>query len=383
MAAAGSAAAWRAYGGDCVKELKEQSYEDLAASLVEAYQTNNLAAASSAVQRTDAMLKGGSGWPLPCLREAACLARVARACLTVEDKPEAAMQDVDMALIFGLPYAVVDDTVEALESRLRAQQSAERFAGKFLWAGGCPVAAPHIDPTRSVQVLESAPSASDFRSRFLKTEMPVIIKGLQKGWPAAEKWNSLQYLDKVLGHRTVPVEIGHANTKSFHEKAALMSDFIAEYLSSQDRVAYLAQHPLLSQVPALEADVSVPTLCSEVAGDDIAVSVWLGTANTRTPLHWDSYENFFAQVQGYKYVRLYARSESMRLYASESKGGYGAQGNISNVDPEAPDYDKYPTFKDAIYLEVVLGPGDTLFIPGRVWHYVRSLTPSFSVSFMF
>ena len=29
----------------------------------------------------------------------------------------------------------------------------------------------------------------------------------------------------------------------------------------------------------------------------------------------------------------------------------------------APDHDKYPRFKEAAYLEAVLGPGDLLFMP--------------------
>ena len=31
--------------------------------------------------------------------------------------------------------------------------------------------------------------------------------------------------------------------------------------------------------------------------------------------------------------------------------------------------------------EAVLGPGDALYVPKGWWHYVRSLSPSFSVSF--
>jgi len=35
------------------------------------------------------------------------------------------------------------------------------------------------------------------------------------------------------------------------------------------------------------------------------------------------------------------------------------------------------------YSEAILAPGDMLFIPSKHWHYVRSLSPSFSVNFWF
>lgn len=44
---------------------------------------------------------------------------------------------------------------------------------------------------------------------------------------------------------------------------------------------------------------------------------------------------------------------------------------------------RFPLFKDAQYEEAVLGPGDMLYIPSKHWHYVRSLSPSFSVNFWF
>jgi hypothetical protein len=45
--------------------------------------------------------------------------------------------------------------------------------------------------------------------------------------------------------------------------------------------------------------------------------------------------------------------------------------------------EEFPGFKDARYIEGILAPGECLYLPVGWWHYIRSLTPSFSVSFWF
>ena len=90
-------------------------------------------------------------------------------------------------------------------------------------------------------------------------------------------------------------------------------------------------------------------------------------------------------------MRLYAPAETPRLYVrgaggegtGKDGGGLCAQGNVSEVDVEAPDLSRHPLFAEAAYEEVVLRPGEMLFIPARTWHYVRGLSTSWSISFWF
>jgi hypothetical protein len=145
-------------------------------------------------------------------------------------------------------------------------------------------------------------------------------------------------------------------------------------------IAYLAQHSLLSQISALGEDVEgSPRLCG-VQGPS-QTNVWMGTGGTRSPLHFDSYDNLLVQVVGAKYVRLYSCDQTDKLYAIKNHGGVASQGNMSSVNCELEDWLTHPKAKSAKYLEVLLLPGDCLFIPARTWHYARSLSTSISVNY--
>ena len=51
------------------------------------------------------------------------------------------------------------------------------------------------------------------------------------------------------------------------------------------------------------------------------------------------------------------------------------------MDVEGVDAQRFPLFAGAPWLECVLEAGSVLYLPPRWWHYVRSLSLSFSVSF--
>jgi hypothetical protein len=154
-------------------------------------------------------------------------------------------------------------------------------------------------------------------------------------------------------------------------------------------VAYLAQHPLLRQIPAFSEGTDLcPAICGALGPEK--VNAWIGTGGTRTPLHYDSMDNIFVQIVGIKYVRIYTADQTPNLYVLQSGSdddskvsSYAKQGNMSALDCEREDWAKHPDAANAKYTEALLFPGDTLFIPKGAWHYVRSLTTSFSGNYWF
>jgi lysine-specific demethylase 8 len=220
-----------------------------------------------------------------------------------------------------------------------------------------------------------------------------VIRGLASTWPAVHKWRHMDDLAQEHGHRLIPIEVGFMRNR-MKESIVTFREFVTTYLSPSAKkncwnlsdattdeyslIAYLAQHPLLNQVPSLYCDVEKNPCGIQPTN----INIWMGTGGTRTPLHYDSYDNLLVQLVGAKYIRLYAEEDKSKLYISSQKG-YALQGNMSELDCEMEDFEKHPLAKDCAYQEVLLLPGDCLFIPSRQWHYVRSLSTSVSINYWF
>lgn len=219
------------------------------------------------------------------------------------------------------------------------------------------------------------------------------------------------------GRRLVPVEVGRSYTDAgWGQKIVRFGEFVEEFLmprveiedededdgegggkDAEGGIGYLAQHDLFSQIPSLRNDISIPDYCytnpPPVSKNIVKkppphlpeplLNAWFGPAGTVSPLHTDPYYNILCQVVGKKYVRLYNPDQGDKLYPRGDEGGVDMS-NTSEVDAEgeATKLDKsFPLFGGARYVETILQEGECLYIPVGWWHYVRSLTVSFSVSF--
>ncbi|XP_028411015.1 lysine-specific demethylase 8-like isoform X2 [Dendronephthya gigantea] len=227
------------------------------------------------------------------------------------------------------------------------------------------------------------PSLSTFQNEFMDSQVPVVIQGVMDHWPArsSRPW-SFNYLQEIAGNRTVPVEIGsHYTDESWSQKLITINEFVSRCQTNcnndMSKITYLAQHQLFDQIPELAKDIAIPDYCCLGDNDDVIINAWFGPGGTVSPLHHDPYHNLLAQVVGKKYIRIYSTAETDKLYPHDSF----LLSNTSQVDIENPDLEKYPLFETADYKECILKAGEMLYIPKKHWHFVKSLSVSFSVSF--
>ena len=133
---------------------------------------------------------------------------------------------------------------------------------------------------------------------------------------------------------------------------------------------------------ALKQDIVTPEyleMCAliDATFDQPQRNVWFGMKGTITPLHHDPYHNLFAQVFGYKRIRLYdcsLDSSYFRPFPFDS-----TLSNTSQVSLEDPPAD----FRNLPCLDITMGPGQILYIPRGWWHHIEALSFSISISFWF
>ncbi|BFZ13538.1 hypothetical protein BsWGS_16577 [Bradybaena similaris] len=245
------------------------------------------------------------------------------------------------------------------------------------------VALPPRIPSQVIEDIHqcSCPSVEMFETAYLNPGHPVVITDAIDYWPAmtTRRW-SIDYLRSVAGLRTVPVEIGTRYTEdSWTQKLMTVNELIDTYITNPhaNTKAYLAQHQLFDQIWELRDDISVPVYCCLGQEQDVDINAWFGPAGTVSPLHQDPKHNFLCQVMGKKYVRLYSHEHTDALYPYSSRLLH----NTSQLDLDVPELDQFPKCACTPGLEYVLSPGDMLYIPPRWWHYLKSLSVSFSVSF--
>lgn len=110
----------------------------------------------------------------------------------------------------------------------------------------------------------------------------------------------------------------------------------------------------------------------DVATRYVSATVLLGPKGSLSSLHVDFLHthSYLAQIIGRKRCVLFAPDDSPALYEGK-------------VDPDQPDFEKNPLFRDATAFECTLGPGEVLFTPHNWWHHVVGLEKSITIAYNF
>lgn len=220
-----------------------------------------------------------------------------------------------------------------------------------------------------------------FRS-YYSVNRPVVFQDGLKGCPALTRWNP-DYLKARCGNEMVEVMSGRSRDRDYeinsnqHKTRTRLHEFVDRIKQAgQTNDFYMVANNRSLDSPNMQGllnEVRILDNILDAARAPSRMFLWFGPGGTVTPLHHDAMNILLAQVYGRKTVTL--------IPSFQTPWVYNHIGVYSAVDCEKPDYNKFPLFRKATKLKVLLEPGQVLFIPVGWWHHVRSMDVSISLSF--
>ena len=217
----------------------------------------------------------------------------------------------------------------------------------------------------------------DFVRDYVKKQKPVVIEHLIDDWDAYKKWN-LSYIKQIAGDKVVPLYDDRPvkHDEGFNEAHATMqmSEYI-DLLKKEPTDFRIFLYNLMKEVPSLKNDFKFPKIGLRLLKQ--IPMLFFGGEGSKVFMHhdidWANILHF--HFEGKKQVILFPPSETKHLY----KVPYSLI-TREDIDFDAPDYERFPALKKARGLICNLNHGETLYMPEGYWHYMKYITPGFSMS---
>ena len=217
----------------------------------------------------------------------------------------------------------------------------------------------------------------DFIKNYFKPQKPVVIERFIEDWPAFSKW-SLDYMKEVAGDKTVPLYDDRSvdYKDGFNEPHATMK--MREYvdlLKTKPTKYRIFLWNILKEVPELQKDFTFPDFGLKLLKG--LPMLFFGGKDSHTFMHYDiDLANIFHfHFEGKKQCILFDQKQNKHLY----KIPYSLI-TREDIDFSNPDVEKWPALKKATGYITNLEHGNVLYMPEGYWHYMKYITPGFSLS---
>lgn len=233
-----------------------------------------------------------------------------------------------------------------------------------------------VDLSLKIDVIET-PSRKEFLQQYHKPQRPVLIKGLVDQQPAGKKW-TMEWFKAYMGDEMIEL---YDNKEERHKWSTTTVPDIkmkfGEYLDiinkdePTDLRMFLAN--LYKIRPELRNDFACPSFYKNVLGR--LGFMFLGGKDTEVRGHYDVDSScvLLTQIFGTKKVVLFEQKYTPLLY----KVPFNTH---SFVNLETLDTDQFPGLKYVKGYEVILEPGDSVYMPAGYWHFITYLDGGMGVS---
>jgi len=228
----------------------------------------------------------------------------------------------------------------------------------------------------SIDRLETI-SKKAFIQNYLKPQKPLVIENGIEGWKAFSKWN-LDYMSKIAGDKTVPLYDDRpisAKNKFNEAHASMKMSAYVNLLKTQPTRYRIFLWNILKEVPQLQNDFSFPDLGIRFLKS--LPMLFFGGKDSFTFMHYD------IDLANILHIHFDGKKEVILFDQNQTKFLYKVPHSLitrEDIDFSNPDYEKWPALKKAVGYKTELNHGEVLYMPEGYWHYMKYITPGFSMS---
>ena len=218
---------------------------------------------------------------------------------------------------------------------------------------------------------------------------PLVFRGLCSHWPlvgaADDASEAEQYLLSHYEGAPVTAFISEPDADgrifynedvsgfNFRQIKARLDDVLTQIRQASDKspapTIYMGSMALNHCLPSMQAENSLPTHDLKAS-----VRIWIGN-HSKVAAHYDVLDNIACVCAGERRFTLFPPEQLVNLYLGPLDLTPAGQ-QISMVDPDHPDLERYPRYRDALEQSqwAELQPGDAIYIPAMWWHQVNALS---------
>ncbi|TNF72399.1 MAG: cupin-like domain-containing protein [Bacteroidetes bacterium] len=220
-------------------------------------------------------------------------------------------------------------------------------------------------------------SKEAFLNDYFKPQLPVVMEKAIEDWPAYSKW-SLDYIKQVAGDKMVPLyddrPVDYKEGFNEPHERMRMADYI-DLLKREPTRYRIFLWNILKEVPQLQQDFEYPDFGLRLMKS--LPMLFFGGENSHTFMHYDiDLANIFHfHFEGQKEILLFSQAENRFLYRIPH-----SLITHESIDFADPDLNQWPGLKHTRGFKTRLEHGEVLYMPEGYWHYMRYISPGFSMS---
>jgi Cupin-like domain len=221
-------------------------------------------------------------------------------------------------------------------------------------------------------------SVSEFNRQYRDRNKPVVITDAIENWKARSSW-TFDFFRQKYGAALMTVHEYHGQKYRPNDVRRMpLTEYIDGVLTKDwDTFPYYIRDNwrLLVEHSELKDDYTFPPYFYDwfkLLPSFMQLRyprVFIGPKGAVTPLHMDIWRThaWLSQLAGRKRWILFPPDQEKLLYDFQ-------------VEPDRPDYQRFPLYRQARPMECTIGPGETVFVPSGWAHWVVSLDPTISLT---